>query len=100
MKGFDLLSTASNLILRLKKRHARRLAQALRKLGYEVAVTPIASATAPNGVPVWERIFDGTQSRSAQIHANLVANFSCAYETKIAFLALLSPLFYAWWKIE
>jgi transposase len=33
-----------------KKRHARRLAQALRKLGYEVAITPINLATAENGV--------------------------------------------------
>jgi transposase len=33
-----------------KKRHARRLAQALRKLGYEVAITPINLATAKNGM--------------------------------------------------
>ena len=33
-----------------KKRHARRLAQALRKLGYKVAITPINLATAENGM--------------------------------------------------
>ncbi len=33
-----------------KKRHARRLAQALRKLGYDVAITPINVATSENGV--------------------------------------------------
>jgi transposase len=33
-----------------KKRHARRLAQALRKLGYEVAITPINLAAAKNGM--------------------------------------------------
>ncbi|HET6181243.1 MAG TPA: transposase [Candidatus Sulfotelmatobacter sp.] len=31
-----------------KKRHARRLVQALRKLGYQVAITPLNSATAEN----------------------------------------------------
>jgi transposase len=33
-----------------KKRHARRLAQALRKLGYDVTITPINLATAENGM--------------------------------------------------
>jgi transposase len=33
-----------------KKRHARRLAQALRKLGYKVAITPINLATTENGM--------------------------------------------------
>jgi transposase len=35
-----------------KKRHARRLAHALRKLGYQVAITPIAPATAENGMQI------------------------------------------------
>jgi transposase len=35
---------------RAKKRHARRLAQALRKLGYRVAITPINLATSENGI--------------------------------------------------
>jgi transposase len=35
---------------RAKKRHARRLAQALRKLGYQVAITPINLATSENGI--------------------------------------------------
>jgi transposase len=33
-----------------KKRHARRLAQALRKLGYKVAITPIDLCTAESGI--------------------------------------------------
>jgi len=33
-----------------KKRHARRLAQALRKLGHKVAITPINLATTENGM--------------------------------------------------
>jgi transposase len=33
-----------------KKRHAQRLAQALRERGYDVAITPINLATSENGV--------------------------------------------------
>jgi len=33
-------------------KRARMLAQALRKLGYEVAITPINLATAENGVQI------------------------------------------------
>ena len=33
-----------------KKRHARRLAQALRMLGYQVTITPINLATTENGM--------------------------------------------------
>ena len=37
-----------------KKRHARRLAQALRKLGYEVVITPINLGTRQRNVNVGE----------------------------------------------
>ena len=35
------------------------VARALRKLGYEVAITPIKLATAEHAMPMSERIFEG-----------------------------------------
>jgi transposase len=43
-----------------KKRHARRLAQALRKLGYNVAITPIHLPTAENGMQMVGEDFRGS----------------------------------------
>src|SRR3984893_15066738 len=42
-----------------QKQRARMLARALRKLGYEVAITPINQATAENGMQNVGGIFDG-----------------------------------------
>jgi tRNA(Ile)-lysidine synthase TilS/MesJ len=42
-----------------KRKRAQMLARALRKLGYEVAITPIKLATAEHAMPMSERIFEG-----------------------------------------
>jgi hypothetical protein len=49
-EGFDLSSKARNLIPRLRS-NARILARALRKLGYNVAISPMNSPTAESATP-------------------------------------------------
>jgi hypothetical protein len=45
-----------------KKKRAQMLARALRKLGYEVTITPINLAIAENGMQLQQRIFEGVLS--------------------------------------
>jgi hypothetical protein len=63
--GFSVLAFASNMHEgvrfieqgtepdpKARKQRARMLARALRKLGYEVAITPMNPATAENGMQI------------------------------------------------
>jgi hypothetical protein len=45
-----------------KKKRAQMLARALRKLGYEVTITPINLAIAENGMQLQQGIFEGVLS--------------------------------------
>jgi hypothetical protein len=60
-----------------KKRHARRLAQALRKLGYDVAITPINLATSENGVQMQRTIFAVAGHNSRPSSGSLVLAAAC-----------------------
>ena len=40
MKAFDLSSKAAKWVSEIKKKRAQMLTRALRKLGYEVTITP------------------------------------------------------------